>query len=86
MRGHEIPENHPLTILKGFSTVSEVPLPGNLGRIIVLLPIIRRIEIEERFRPVKADHQKLVVLVFDNLPKPNVGEGSLFANLFPKCF
>ena len=24
MRGHETPENHPLTILKGFSTVSEV--------------------------------------------------------------
>jgi hypothetical protein len=23
MRGHETPENHPLTILKGFSTVSE---------------------------------------------------------------
>jgi hypothetical protein len=22
MRGHETPENHPLTILKGFSTVS----------------------------------------------------------------
>ena len=25
MRGHETPENHPLTIQKGFSTVSEVP-------------------------------------------------------------
>ena len=24
MRGHETPENHPLTILKVFSTVSEV--------------------------------------------------------------
>jgi hypothetical protein len=24
MRGHETPENHPLTIMKGFSTVSEV--------------------------------------------------------------
>jgi hypothetical protein len=24
MRGHETSENHPLTILKGFSTVSEV--------------------------------------------------------------
>jgi hypothetical protein len=23
MKGHETPENHPLTILKGFSTVSE---------------------------------------------------------------
>jgi hypothetical protein len=23
MRGHETPENHPLTTLKGFSTVSE---------------------------------------------------------------
>jgi hypothetical protein len=28
MRGHETPENHPLTILKGFSTVSE----GVLGK------------------------------------------------------
>jgi len=30
MRGHETPENHPLTILKGFLTVSEerlFPLP-----------------------------------------------------------
>ena len=28
MRGHETPENHPLTILNGFSTVSEVILGG----------------------------------------------------------
>jgi hypothetical protein len=28
MKGHETPENHPLTILKGFSTVSE----GVLGK------------------------------------------------------
>jgi hypothetical protein len=26
MRGHETPENHPLTMLKGFSTVSEEAL------------------------------------------------------------
>jgi hypothetical protein len=32
MRGHETPENHPLTILKGFSTVSEEVL-GKGGRI-----------------------------------------------------
>jgi len=28
MRGHETPENHPLTILKGFSTVSEERVKG----------------------------------------------------------
>jgi len=28
MKGHETPENHPLTILKGFSTVSEGALRG----------------------------------------------------------
>jgi hypothetical protein len=30
MRGHETPENQPLTILKGFSTVSEGVL-GKMG-------------------------------------------------------
>ena len=29
----ETPENHPLTILKGFSTVSEVLSQGNPGKI-----------------------------------------------------
>jgi hypothetical protein len=47
-------------------------LRGDLGRIIVLPSIVRRIEIEERFRPVKASDQVLVVFVFDNLPKPRV--------------
>jgi hypothetical protein len=37
MRGHETPENHALTILKGFSTVSEEI--GKKSRAISVLPL-----------------------------------------------
>ena len=52
--------------------LQEVLLCGDLGRIIVIPPIVRRIEIGERFQPVKASDQILVVFVFDNPPKPRV--------------
>jgi hypothetical protein len=53
MRGHETPENHPLTILKGFSTVSvEICVESTLGHFIdfrkepatALLPMEKRKE------------------------------------------
>ena len=43
------------------------------GRVIVPPPIVRGIEIEEPFRPVKAGDQIIVLSVFDNFPKPNAG-------------
>jgi hypothetical protein len=60
-------------------------LRGGVGRIIVLAPIVRRIEIEERFRPVKASDQILVVFVFDNLLKPSVGVKPIY-EFFPGVF
>jgi len=35
MRGHETPENHPLTTPEGFSTVSEVLFGNKKGRTII---------------------------------------------------
>ena len=46
---------------------------------------MRRIKIEERFRPVKASDQILVVFVFDNLPKPSVGVKPICES-FPVAF
>ena len=52
---------------------------------IVLVPTVRRIEIEERFRLIKARDQILVTLVFDNLPKPGVGVNAIYES-FPGVF
>jgi hypothetical protein len=51
----------------------EVLLRGALGRIIVLAPVVGRIEIEERFRPGKGSDLILARLVFGKHPKPGVG-------------
>jgi len=36
-----------------------------MASLVILAPIIRRIEIEERLRPVKRSDQILIALVFD---------------------
>jgi hypothetical protein len=52
---------------------------------IVLVPTVRRIEIEERFRHVKAGDQILILFFFDNPPKPGTGVNAIYES-FPGVF
>ena len=52
MRGHETPENHPLTILKGFSTVSEEVFgTGGVARTLGEM-LLRRSERSLRYKAI----------------------------------